>query len=80
MFDGRTYLASVVTLSEERALRFQVVAVPVTAIVINNSVQIDLGDESASDVVRNDCIVVGNRVVANNSSSSTPELVAPAHL
>lgn len=71
-------LAGIVALCKQLILGLEVIAIPVAAIVINNSVQIDLGYEPSSDVVRNNCIIVGNRIVANDSPGGTPNLITPA--
>lgn len=73
------YLACIVALCEQLILRLKVVAIPVTTIVILNCVQVNFSNKPSSDVIWDsiDNITTGHSIVANNSTSATPDLVTP---
>ena len=74
------YLACIIALCEQQVFRLQVIAVPVTTIVISNSVQVDLGNKPSSDVVRDGLHNLTTRdcVVANHCTSDTLNFITPA--
>lgn len=76
----KLYLACIVALSEQQIFRLQIIATPVATIVIHNRVQVDLGNKSSSDVVRDgvNYLTARDSVVANNCTSDTLNLVTPA--
>lgn len=73
------YLACIVALCEQLFFRLEIVAIPVTTVVILNCVQVNLGNKPSSDVIRDgiDNITAGHSIVAHNPTSAAPDLVTP---
>lgn len=73
------YLACVVALCEQLFFRLELIAIPVTTVVVLNCVQVNIGNKTSSDVVRDgiDNLTACHSIVAHNPTSATPDLVTP---